>query len=101
MSDHSPQGPASSQGVTENPARHRFELTVDGQTAFAVYHREPGRLAITYVESPIPLRGTGVAARLMRGVLDQARAEGLKVTPVCGYAVAYMKRHPEYDDLMV
>jgi predicted GNAT family acetyltransferase len=95
MSDHSPQGP-----VTDNPARHRFELAVDGQTAFAAYRREPGLLTITYVESPVALRGTGVAGRLMHGVLEQARAEGLKVVPVCGYAVAYMQRHPEYADLI-
>ena len=96
MPDHSPQDP-----VTDNPARHRFELAVDGQTAFAVYRREPGHLTITYVESPVALRGTGVAGRLMQGVLEQARAEGLKVVPVCGYAVAYMKRHPEYADVAV
>jgi len=91
----------SAASVTDNPVRHRFELAVDGQTAFAVYHREPGLLTITYVESPLALRGGGVAGRLMQGVLEQARAEGLKVVPVCGYAVAYMKRHPEYADLMV
>jgi predicted GNAT family acetyltransferase len=89
----------SAASVTDNPARHRFELAVDGQTAFAVYHREAGVLTITYVESPVALRGSGVAGQLMQGVLEQARAEGLKVVPVCGYAAAYMKRHPEYGDL--
>ncbi|MEI9891242.1 MAG: N-acetyltransferase [Caulobacteraceae bacterium] len=33
--------------------------------------------------------------------MDQARAEGAKVAPVCPYAVAYMRRHPEYNDLLV
>ena len=91
----------SAASVTDNPALHRFELAVDGQTAFAVYHREPGLLTITYVESPVALRGTGVAGQLMQGVLEKARAEGVKVAPVCGYAVAYMKRHPEYADVAV
>jgi predicted GNAT family acetyltransferase len=91
----------SAASVTDNPARHRFELAVEGQVAFAVYHREPGLWTITYVESPVALRGTGVAGQLMQGVLEQARAEGVKVAPVCGYAVAYMKRHPEYADVAV
>ncbi len=95
MSDHPAQ-----DLVTDNQARHRFELTVDGETAFALYRREPGHIAITYVEAPVALRGTGAAGRLMQGVVDQARAEGVKVTPICGYAVAWMKRHPEYGDLL-
>ncbi len=86
-------------GVTDNPALHRFELTVDGQVAFANCRRESGHWTISYVETPITLRGGGVAGRLMRGVLEEARRQGVKVTPLCAYAVAYMKRHPEYGDL--
>lgn len=85
--------------VTDNAARHRFELAVDGQVAFANYRREPGRWTITYVEAPEALRGMGVAGRLMQGVLEEARRQGAKVTPLCAYAVAYMQRHPEYGDL--
>jgi predicted GNAT family acetyltransferase len=86
-------------GVTDNRAQHRFELAVGGEVAFANYRLEPGRWTITYVETPIALRGGGVAGRLMQGVLEQARRQGVKVTPLCAYAVAYMKRHPEYADL--
>jgi predicted GNAT family acetyltransferase len=89
-----------SEQVTDNAARHRYELTVDGQTAFANYRREDGKLVIPYVEAPPALRGTGVAGRLMQGVLAQARADGLKVVPLCGYASAYMRRHAEYADLL-
>jgi predicted GNAT family acetyltransferase len=80
--------------VIDNRERHRFELAENGHVAFADYRRAPGQLVITYVESPVPLRGTGAAGRLMQGLLAHARAEGLKVTPICGYAAAYMKRHP-------
>ncbi len=89
-----------SHSVTDNAVRQRYELVVDGLTAFADYRREDGRLVIAYVEAPPRLRGTGAAGRLMQGVLDQARGDGLKVVPLCSYARAYMQRHAEYADLM-
>ena len=96
MSDNS-----AASAVVENLARHRFELKEDGLVAFANTHKEEGRWIITYVEAPPALRGTGAAGRLMQGVLALARAEGVAVTPQCGYARAWMMRHREYADLLV
>lgn len=86
--------------VEHHPERRRYELTEEGLTATADYRREEERLFITYVESPPALRGKGTAGRLMEGMLDQVRGEGLKVTPICGYAAAWIRRHPQYQDLM-
>lgn len=86
--------------VRDNPALQRFELEEGGLIVFADYRRRPGRLAITHVEAPLALRGTGAAGRLMTGVLEAARAEGAKVAPLCSYARAFMQRHPEYADLL-
>ena len=86
--------------VTDNPARSRFELVEQGLTAFADYRRQGGRLIIPHVESPPELRGKGTAGRLIMGVLEQARAEGLKVVPLCGYAAAFIRRHKEFHDLL-
>ena len=88
------------QTVLDNTERRRFELTENGMTAFATYVRGDGRLVIPHVEAPVPLRGTGTAGRLMAGVLDLARAQSLKVVPLCPYAAAFIQRHPEYQDLL-
>ena len=85
--------------VIDNPDRQRFELIEHGQTAFADYRTESGRIILSHVEAPIGLRGTGAAARLMEGVLSIIRERGLKVAPTCEYAAAYMSRHPEFADL--
>ena len=85
--------------VHDNRQLQRFELSADGQVVFADYRRQPGRLVITYVEAPPALRGTGAAGKLMQGMLEQARADGVKVLPLCGYARAWMQRHPEFKDL--
>jgi predicted GNAT family acetyltransferase len=87
--------------VHDNRQLNRFELPQDGQVVFADYHRQPGRLVITYVEAPPALRGSGAAGKLMQGMLEQARAEGVKVLPLCGYARAWIQRHPEFRDLAV
>jgi predicted GNAT family acetyltransferase len=85
--------------VRDNRELQRFELPVDGHIVFADYRRQPGRLMITHVEAPVALRGAGYAGRLMRGVAEEARAEHIKVLPLCSYARAWMQRHPEYSDL--
>ena len=87
--------------VRDNRALQRFELPVNGEIVFADYRRQPGRLVITHVEAPVALRGVGHAGRLMRGVAEEARAEQVKVLPLCPYARAWLQRHPEYRDLTV
>jgi predicted GNAT family acetyltransferase len=85
--------------VIDNRSGRRFELLEQGQVAYADYEIDGNRLILSHVEAPVGLRGTGAAGRLMEGVLSIARERGLKVTPVCRYAAAYMGRHPEFADL--
>jgi len=94
------QGPIQDNPVRDNRELQRFELPVGRQVVFADYHRQPGRLVITHVEAPPNLRGSGHAGRLMQGIVDEARAEDVKVLPLCSYARAWMQRHPEYRDLV-
>ena len=86
--------------VTDNAAESRFELEEDGHTAYADYRRDGPRLVIPYVYAPPELRGSGAAGRVMEGVVAAARAEGLSITPVCGYAAAWLRRHKEHADLV-
>lgn len=90
-----PAGPS----VRDNASRRRYELEIDGQVAFLTYRRDGETLYIPHVEAPPALRGTGAAGRLMEGVMRIARAENLKVVPICGYAAAWLRRHGEWRDL--
>jgi predicted GNAT family acetyltransferase len=85
--------------IHDNPAHHRYELAVDGLTAYVLYRREPGVITFIHTEVPKALGGKGIGSRLARHVLDVARAEGLHVVPVCPFIAAWMKKHPDYDDL--
>jgi uncharacterized protein len=86
--------------VTDNAARHRFELVENGLTAFATYRRDGGVITIPHVEAPAALQGTGAAGRLMEGLVEHVRAERLKLVPSCPYAAAWLKRHPEHADVL-
>ena len=90
--------------MTDTPALHdtgaRLETREGGHVVSADYRREPGRLYLDYVYAPPELRGTGASGRLMTAVASQARAEGLKVTPICGYAAAWLRRSAEFRDLL-
>ena len=85
--------------VRDNTARRRFELDLDGHTAFSTYRREGSLLTILHTEVPKELNGRGIGSALARGLLDIARAQGLKVKPLCPFVASYMDKHPEYADL--
>jgi predicted GNAT family acetyltransferase len=86
--------------VRDNTERNRFELEADGHIAFSNYKRADDVLTILHTEVPKELEGHGIGSALIRGVLDNARSQGLKVIAVCPFAKAYIERHPEYADLL-
>ena len=78
----------------------RYEMDEEGLTSYADYRRAGERMYIDYVFSPVPLRGTGASGRLMAALAADAKAKGLKVTPICGYAAAWLRRSHEFRDLV-
>jgi predicted GNAT family acetyltransferase len=78
----------------------RYEMDEQGLTSWADYRRDGDRLYIDHVEAPVPLRGTGASGRLMAALSADARANGLKITPICGYAAAWLRRSKEFGDLV-
>nr|WP_295826705.1 GNAT family N-acetyltransferase [uncultured Azospirillum sp.] len=86
--------------VRNNEERSRYELTVADSTALVTYDMREGKIALTHTEVPGEMSGQGVGSALAKGALDDIRAKGLKVLPICTFIEAYIKRHPEYQDLV-
>ena len=86
--------------VRNNEAAHRYELEVDGKLAVAEYRLRPGRISFTHTEVPDALEGRGIGTRLVKAALDDARAKGLKVVPICPFVKHYIETHPEERDLL-
>ena len=89
-----------SENFTDNAAARRYELEVDGRLAYADYRRDGEVIVLPYVYADPELRGSGAAGRLLEQVVTLARTENLRIKPVCGYAVAWMRRHPEHADIL-
>lgn len=88
------------QKVENNRSEQEFTLEADGETAVAAYQREGDTIVFTHTRVPEAIEGQGVGSRLIRGALDAARDEGLRVVPQCPFVKAYIDKHPEYRDLL-
>ncbi len=86
--------------VRDNPDRSRFELTVDGKTAFVEYATEAELLVLLHTEVPAALGGRGVGSTLARGVLEEIRRRGQHIVPRCAFIAGFIGRHPEFADLV-
>ena len=82
------------------PERKRFQVVVEGRTRVADYEPAAGVMSITHAGVAPALEGRGIAGELVQALLDHARLNDLKVRPLCPYARAYMRRHPETAALL-
>ena len=90
-------------GFYHNEGKSRFDYSVGDQLAVCEYVAQEGdtvwRFTHTYV--PESMRGTGVAAGLVRFALDHVANHGIKIIPVCSFVSEYIARHPEYKRLIL
>lgn len=87
--------------VRNNPDEHRYEVRVDGQLAgFAQYRDRPGLLAFIHTEVDPAFEGKGIGSALAKAALDDARAQAVAVLPFCPFINEYIRRHPQYTDLV-
>jgi predicted GNAT family acetyltransferase len=86
--------------VRDNESLHRFEIDVEGVTAFIDYSRKGGVVTFIHTEVPEVLAGKGVGSALARGALDLVRSRGEKVIAKCPFIAAYIKKHAEYQNLL-
>jgi predicted GNAT family acetyltransferase len=86
--------------LRNNREQSRYEMEENGHVSFADYRLRGDRLFVDYVFAPPALRGTGAAGRLMTALAADARSKGLKITPICGYASAWLRRSHEFRDLV-
>lgn len=87
--------------IRDIPEAGRYELLVGDRLAgLATYRRDGDRLTLPHTEVRPGYEGRGLGTKLARFVLDDARAQGLRVVPACEFIEVYIERHPEYRDLV-
>ncbi len=86
--------------VLHNESESRFEIDLEGATAVLDYDLDGERIAFTHTEVPQQFEGRGYGAQLARAGLDYARQAGLAVVPACGFISAFIRRNPQYAELV-
>ncbi len=84
--------------IRDNAELKRYELSVDGETAVVTYNLSPPNLMITETLVPERLEGQGIASRLAKHVLADAKARELLILPVCPFFSSYLQKHPEHAE---
>ena len=87
--------------VRHAPESERYEALADGMLAgFAAYRSEAGAVVFVHTDVDDAFRGRGVGGALAREALADVRRRGLRAVPMCPFFAAWIRRHPEYVDLV-
>ena len=85
----------------DDPDQHRYVAEDDGRVAgIAVYQLRGGRHIFVHTEVNSEYAGKGVASQLARFALDDVRAQGGTIVPLCPFIASWVNRHPEYQDMV-
>ena len=95
------QEPKDELRIADSPSAQRYEAILGERVAaFSEYRLRPGRVIFTHTIVEPDLEGRGIGSRLVREELDDVRRRGLLVTPLCPFVRAFIRRHPDYQDLV-
>jgi predicted GNAT family acetyltransferase len=87
--------------VVHHTDESRYEI-YDGSAlaGFAEYTCSEGAVTFTHTEIEPAFEGKGLAGRLIKAALDDVRQRQLQAVPLCPFVAAFVRRHPEYRDLV-
>ena len=87
--------------VRDTPDERRYEALVDDEVAgYLFYRAREGELILIHTEVDEVFEGQGIGSGLVSGALEDIRARGLRIVPICPFVKAYLQRHPEHADLI-
>jgi predicted GNAT family acetyltransferase len=81
-------------------SKGRYVLNEGGAEAELTYSiLSPTHIIADHTGVPDTMRGTGAGRHLVERLVADARAEGVKITPLCPFVRAQAQRHPEWADV--
>jgi uncharacterized protein len=86
----------------DGPRKGRYAARIDGIDAvgeITYRHPRPGVISANHTGVPEAMGGHGVARALLDFMLEDARANGFRIIPVCPYVRGQYAKHPEWADL--
>ncbi|WP_367717379.1 GNAT family N-acetyltransferase [Nitratireductor sp. GISD-1A_MAKvit] len=92
-----------SESITmeENGSKGRYLYRADGHEAEMTFSRVgTSQIIIDHTGVPDAFRGQGVGVALVTRAVEDARAKGIRIRPLCPFANAQFRRHPEWADVL-
>ena len=86
--------------LIDNTEDSQYEFKVEGHTPKIEYIKRNGKIWLTHTEVPTALEGRGIGSALVKAVLEDIRSQQLSLIPLCPFVAAYIKRHPEWNELV-
>lgn len=99
--NHSPAQERYEAVLTPDPSDREWGNTDDVVVGYVDYVSEPYQVVLTHTVIREQYSGHGYASQLVQSVLEDIRASGKQVVPVCSYVQRFIERHPEYADMAV
>ena len=85
----------------DTDTKGRYVAVVDGHEAEMTFSKAGAKtIIIDHTGVPDALRGQGVGEALVRRGVEDARADGVRIIPLCPFAKAQIERHPEWQDVL-
>ena len=84
------------------PTKGRYVARVegaDGEGELTYSRANPHLIIADHTQVADALRGRGVALALAARLVEDARAEGVKIVPLCPYVNAERRKHPDWSDV--
>jgi predicted GNAT family acetyltransferase len=84
-----------------NEAANRFEMEFENSISFVEYEKDGDIISLLHTEVDPALEGRGAGTALVEKVLALIQKEGWQLIPLCPFVVAYIKRHPDWEKIIV
>ncbi len=87
--------------LSDNTEKKQYEFHIDGHVPRIEYIKAKDKIYLTHTEVPRGMEGKGIGAELVRQALEDIKKKGLTLVPLCPFVALYIKRHPEWRELVL
>ncbi|MBC7937520.1 MAG: N-acetyltransferase [Rhizobacter sp.] len=85
----------------DNKAANRFEMKFEHRDSLVEYEIDGDIISLLHTEVDPALEGRGAGTAMVEKVLNEIKDRNMQLIPLCPFVVAYIKRHPEWENLIV
>lgn len=87
--------------LEDSGSKGRYVFRSGGAVAEMTFSKVgTGMIIIDHTEVPDAFRGQGIGVKLVTRAVEDPRASGTKIIPLCPFAAAQFRRHPEWADVL-